>query len=55
MNNSRVSTKVPPSPSNDWISRQTPEQTRMIRDPSKSKTLPVFQTPIKQRRKRAAA
>ena len=46
--------RPPPSPSNPWLSQQEAEDTRMIRDPSKSKTLPVFQVPVKQRRKRRA-
>ena len=47
--------RVPPAPSNDWLARQSPEETKQIRDPSKSKTLPVFQTPTKMRRKQRAA
>ena len=54
MNNSRV-VRPPPPPSNNWLARQPAEETKQIRDPSKSKTLPVFQTPTKMRRKQRAA
>jgi hypothetical protein len=52
-NNSGV--RVPPAPSDAWLSQQKPEDTRSIRDPQKSKTLPMFQAPSKQRRRRRAA
>jgi hypothetical protein len=51
-NNSRVRVP-PPAPSNGWLSQQKAEETRMIRHPEKSKTLPAFQAPTKQRRKRS--
>ena len=47
--------KVPPPPSDSWLSSQKAEDTRSIRHPEKSKTLPAFQPPTRQRRKRRAA